>query len=232
MLIHDIAASTRLSAVRTPTQATNMNASFDALPPLQEHSSSKPCMEDAPQLWGSPADMHTEIKFQFALLAETSDRLQELPNTDQIEWLVCKRASEDSCDFYQRDAIVASVNLQTPRFGLHNLLGIIVVGSTGTFDAFQRRWNAALPSVTIRFMHVPEFDPLAILSAALECMAGDLTHHRRHSGRAALDLACYRREFDRLQANFRRLEEYVARQSLQVASEIFEYPPDPIVAAN
>lgn len=209
-----------------------MNASLDPTPPLQKHSRAKPCMEGAPQLPDLPADMRNEIEFQFAVLAETSDHMQELPHPDRIEWLFCKRAGEDSCDFYQHDAIVASVNLETPRFDLHNLLGIIVVGSTGAFETFQQRWNAALPSSAIRFMHVPEFDPLAILSAALECLAGDLTQHRRHSGRAALDLACYRREFDRLQASFRRLEEYVARQSLQVASEIFEYPPDPVAVAN
>jgi hypothetical protein len=76
------------------------------------------------------------------------------------------------------------------------------------------------------FKRVPKFDPEAILSAALECMADDLARQRCHSGRAALELASYRHEFDRLQSSFTRLEAHIGRQTLLGATEIFEYPAD------
>jgi Family of unknown function (DUF6212) len=169
-----------------------------------------------------------EGKFQFAILIEPFGRIDGLSDTATIEWLSCKHASGSVYEFYKDNSIVASLNLEKARFELHNLLGIIVVGTADVFDAIKSAWSQRLPSLTIAFRLVPTFDPAAIVVAALECMSADLMVQRQHSGRAVLDLANYRRVFERLQRSFTRLEEHVGRQSLLGAMEIFEYPPDTV----
>jgi hypothetical protein len=172
-----------------------------------------------------------ETKFQLAILAEDA-RMDGLGNTAPVEWLFCKQTGEDIFDFYHGDAAVSSLNLADARFDLPNLLGIIVVGSAEEFDAIKSRWNSALPSAEMKFRRISRWNSSDILYAALECIAETLSFERRQSGRAALELATYRREFDRLQHSFSRLEEYVGRQSFPQAIEIFEYPPDSVSATE
>jgi hypothetical protein len=167
-----------------------------------------------------------EIKFQIAILAEAPDRIEGLSDLASIEWLLCRQTGDHSFDFYKGDAIVSSIKLENARFGLQNLLGIIVVGTADEFESVKSRLSSALPSVEMNFRRIPKWDSKDILCVALECIADDLTLQRRHSGRAALELATYRREFDRLQHSFSRLEQYIGRQSFQRVTEIFEYPAD------
>lgn len=169
-----------------------------------------------------------QTKFQFAILAEPSDRIDGLIDIGSIEWLRCKRSGEYGFEFYQGEVLVASINLEKARFDLHNLLGIIVKGSADAFDSIRSAWTSKVPSLAISFKRISNLDGAAILRAAVECMADDLTLQRWHSGRAALELATYRREFDRLQSSFSRLEGYISRQSLERATEIFEYPPNSV----
>lgn len=166
-----------------------------------------------------------EIKFQLAILAETHDGMDGLSDTSSIEWLRCKYAGGWSFDFYKNDAIVSSVNLENACFELQHLLGIIVVGGSDAFEVIRGKWSSALPSTQITFLRVSEWDSNAILSAAIECIALDLKLHQSQSGRAALELSTYRREFDRLQRTFSRLEEYVGSQSIRPSTPVFEYPP-------
>lgn len=173
-----------------------------------------------------------ENKFQLAILAEAPDRADWLSDTARVEWLFCKQTGDSIFEFYKRDVVVSSVNLENSRFDLPNLLGIIVVGPDDAFQAIKSRWSSTLPSVAMTFRRIPKWDSMDILCASLECFADDLRLHRRHSGRAALELATYRREFDRLQHSFSRLEEYVGRHSFQRATEIFEYPPDSLAATE
>jgi hypothetical protein len=173
-----------------------------------------------------------ETKFQLAILAEQPDRMEGLSDIAPIEWLFCKQTGDYLFDFYKGDVIVSSINLENARFDLQNLLGIIVAGSADAFEAIKNSWNSRLPSVGVAFRRIPQCDSKAILCAAIECIADDLTLHRRQSGLAALELATYRREFERLQHCFSRLEEYVGRQSFQRPTEIFEYPPGLVTATE
>lgn len=167
-----------------------------------------------------------DTKFQLAILAEGPDGLEGLSDTASIEWLFCKQTGNQLFDFYKDHAMVSAVNLENARFDLQNLVGIIVVGSIEKYEAVQSEWRTRLPSASVTFRQASKNEHGAILCAAVECIAAALTSQRRHSGRAALELATYRREFERLQRNFTRVEEYVGRQSFQRPNEIFEYPPD------
>jgi Family of unknown function (DUF6212) len=167
-----------------------------------------------------------KIKFQIAVLTETHDEMDGLKDVDSIEWLRAKQTGECSFDFYKDDSILSSINLETGYFDLQLLLGIVVVGSAEAFEAIASAWNFRLPAMSIGFRRVPAWDPKAILSAGIECITDDLALQRRHSGTASLELATYRREFDRLQRCYTRLEEYVSRQSFPAATEVFEYSPD------
>lgn len=171
------------------------------------------------------------IKFQIAILAEAPDGMEELSDMAPVEWLFCKKTGS-SFDFYKGNAIASSINLENACFDLQNLLGIIVVGSTEAFATIQSNWTSKLPSLGIAFRRTSRWDSNAILCAAVECMADVLTLQRSHSGRAALDLATYRREFERLQHSFSRLEEYIGHRSFQRPTEIFEYPPDTATATE
>jgi hypothetical protein len=165
-----------------------------------------------------------ETKFQLAILAETHDGMDGLSDISSIDWLRCKRVGDWSFDFYKDDAIVSSLNLENACLDLQDLLGIIVVGGTDAFEGIRDKWSSGLPASQIAFWRVPEWDSKAILGAAIECIAEDLRLHRSRSGRAALELSTYRREFDRLQRTFSRLEEYVGSQSIRPSTAVFEYP--------
>lgn len=166
----------------------------------------------------------SESIFQIAILAEPSNRFADLIQAQGIEWLRCAQTGKDTFEFYKEDALLASVNLSRPHFNLSSLTGIIVVCQPDRLDAVTNAWRSGLPSFPVGFRSIPVFEPAAVLRAALECMAEELSLQRRHSGRAALELAGYRREFERLQNCFTRLEAYTARHSLQNTAEIFDYP--------
>jgi hypothetical protein len=171
-------------------------------------------------------------KFQLAILGGASDPMDGLSDTVPMEWLCCKQTGDHLFVFCKGDVVISSVNLENARFDLPNLLGIIVVGTADAFEAIRSRWSSALPSVDMTFRRIPEWNCQEVLCAALECIADNLALQRRHSGRAALELATYRREFDRLQHSFSRLEEYIGRQFLQRATEIFEYPIDSVAVTG
>jgi hypothetical protein len=173
-----------------------------------------------------------DTKFQLAIAGGAPDRMDGLSDISPIEWLCCTQTSDHLFVFRKGDVVVSSVNLEKARLDLPNLLGIIVVGTADAFESIKSRWSSALPSVDMTFKRIPEWDSKDVLCAALECLANNLTLQRRHSGRAALELATYRREFDRLQHSFSRLEEYIGRQSFQRATEIFEYPIDSVTVAE
>jgi hypothetical protein len=173
-----------------------------------------------------------EANFQIAILAQPSDRVDELADLGPLEWLFCKRAGDHFFEFYSHDELVSSVDLQNPRFDLQNLVGIVVVGDADEFEAITNKWTSKLPSLGLTIRRIPKYDSKALLCAAIECIASQLALQRSHCGRAALALANYRQEFERLQRCFSRLEGYVGRQSSPRPTEIFEYPPDAAVATE
>jgi hypothetical protein len=173
-----------------------------------------------------------ETKFQVAILAEIPNHIGSLTDTDSIEWLYCKQSGDSLFDFYKGSAIISSINLDKGGLDLPNLLGMVLVGGVESCEAIKRNWSSRLPAAGLAFRQIPEAETKAILGAALECLADVLTLHRCHSGRAILELAAYRREFERLQHNFVRLEEFVGRRCFERPTEIFEYAPDSVSVAE
>ncbi len=174
----------------------------------------------------------SETTFQIAVLIQSPDELKALPGAGGIEWMYCKQSRDYSFEFYKGEEMVSSFDLEDWRLDLPNLLGIIVVGPADLFETIRYQWISKLPAAGVAFKHIPEFDEKAILSSAIECFAENLQSQRSHAGRAALDLAAYRSEFERLQHSFSRLEEHVTRQTFQRAAEIFEYPPTSATASG
>lgn len=62
------------------------------------------------------------------------------------------------------------------------------------------------------------------MAAAMTSLADSLAQQRHLAGQAALDLAGYRREFDRLQMSFARLEAYVSEHFPEKLHVVFECP--------
>jgi hypothetical protein len=170
--------------------------------------------------------LQPKTRFQIAILADTQDRSDDLAEMASIDWLSCRQEGSSTLDFYREDEVISSLDLDNARLCLEYLLGIVVVGSADKFEDFKSKWNSALPSAGIALKAVPAWDPDAILRAAIDCITENLTLQRYQSGRAALELATYRREFDRLQYNFARLEQYIGSHSFRAANEIFEYTPE------
>jgi hypothetical protein len=133
-------------------------------------------------------------------------------------------------EFCNADGLVSEIDLENPIFDLPLLLGVIVSGDADAFVAVEESWKSALPSTGVSFRRVPEWNSNDFLYAAIECLAHHLAVQQRFAGRASLDLAVYRGEFDRVQRSFSRLEEYVGRHSFQRPIEIFEYSPDVVSA--
>jgi hypothetical protein len=149
-----------------------------------------------------------------------------LSGAASLEWLRAKRTGKSAFAFFRGEEKFYEVDLETGYFDLSYLLGMVVVGDADTFAEVNSIWNAKLASSGLSFRRVQEWNTQSILCAAMECLTECLAEQREHSGRTALQLAVYRREFDRLQGCFTRLEEYVASQPLQRMTEVFSYPPD------
>lgn len=173
-----------------------------------------------------------ETSFQIAILADSPDRLDGLNDISSIEWLYCKRIGVSSFEFYRGERMIDSVDLEKPRFGLSGLLGILVEGPAETLESIETQWTSRLPSVDIFFRRFVTATPESIVGEALAGVADGLSVQRRFAGGLALELATYRREFDRLQHCFASLEEYVANRSLPKQTEIFEYPPSSMTTSD
>jgi len=151
------------------------------------------------------------------------ERLRDLASLD---WLQCQQTGDNLFVFYKDGVLASSVNLAQAGFDLPDLLGFILVGSADRLETIKTRWCSMLPEMGLAFRCIPEYNREAVWGAAIECMAENLALQRVHSGRTALQLVSYRREFERLQQNFMRLEEYVGWQAPQPALELLDYPAD------
>ena len=165
-----------------------------------------------------------EIRYRIAVLIDELDQLPALTEPKSVEWLLCNRIDESVFAFFRGDSMVARVDLESPSLDLQNLVGLIVVGGISTFDAVRSKWESSLPSLKLAIRRASKCDNSSIYHEAMQCIAEELTLQRSHSGRTALQLSAYRKEFDRLQTAFSRLEQYIAKHSLERTAEIFEYP--------
>ena len=166
----------------------------------------------------------SDSRFQLAVVSPVDVPLEELPGLGHIEWLICKRKGDHCLEFCNSRVTVASLDFDKARFDLPNLLAVFVIGTEAECRALQDRWTACFPNVTVDFHCLAEFEANSLATAAIACLAGHLARQRTLSGRAALDLAVYRREFERLQRSFGSLEHYVGEYSLQKLRILFEYP--------
>lgn len=163
------------------------------------------------------------IRFQIALLEGAA--APGIPaDSAAIEWLICRRSGPHTLEFRCHDMTLGVLDFRSPRFELPNLIGIIVPGEESESRALQERWAECFPAVELDFIALPRPDVTLILRAALDAVGKKLLSQRAFSGRAALDLAVYRREFERLQRAFSRLEEFVSRRALEAPAVLFEYP--------
>jgi len=173
-----------------------------------------------------------ETSFQIAILAGSPDRLKGLNDVASIDWLYCRQVGASSFHFYRGEQRIASVDLEQPRFSLSGLLGILVEGSADKLEAIETQWRTSLPSLDIFFRRIAAPDRETILAEGLAGMANDLAAQRRFAGGLALELATYRREFDRLQRCFASLEEHIASRSYPQHTEVFEYPPSSMTTGH
>lgn len=173
-----------------------------------------------------------EIRHRIAVLVNEVDRLPALSEVPSVQWLLCKQIGQSVFAFYQNETMVGRIDLDSPKMDLQHLAGLIVVGANDAFEAVKSKWESSLPSLGLAIRRVSKCDNSSICGEALQCIAGELTLQRRHSGRTALELATYRREFDRLQTSFARLEQYIEKHFLQKTSEIFEYPVETLSPAQ
>jgi Family of unknown function (DUF6212) len=164
----------------------------------------------------------SDNRLQIAVLAPETLALP-VPGLEGIEWLRCRRSGEQQLEFHRDGAPLAVLDFEHARFDLPNLLAIIVVGVADECATLRASWVACFPALELGFACIPELTPEALASTALACLADELVRQRLSSGRAALDLAVYRAEFERLQHSFSRLEEFVSQHSLQEPRVLFEY---------
>ncbi len=165
-------------------------------------------------------------KFQLAIYFEGQEDIDGLDCASVVEWLRLNRVERGSYEFLKNGTIISKIRLANGAFDLPFLLGVIVVGAAESLKAIGDDWRSQLLSAAQVFRQVPEWNKTAILAAAVEILSQTLMLERTTTGRAALDLANYRQEYDRLQRCFVGLEEYLGSQSMISPKEIFEYPPD------
>ena len=162
-------------------------------------------------------------RFQIALLEGAA--APEIPaDSAVIEWLICRRSGPHALEFRRHDLTLGVLDFRAPRFDLPDLIGIMVPGEESESRALQERWAECFPAVELDFIALPRPDTTLMLQAALDAVGRKLLSQRAFSGRAALDLAVYRREFERLQRSFSRLEEFVSQYTLEAPLVLFEYP--------
>ena len=171
------------------------------------------------------ANPKSGVRLQIAILADPSDRKGKLPEVAGIEWL-SSRKTASTLEISSNDRQVSSVNLEDPRFDLPFLIGIIAAGGDDLYEVLKAVWETRLPTSGVALRRIATWNAATIVAVALEIAAEALAAQRVRSGRAALDLATYRREFDRLQRDFSLLERYVGSQTFRAPTEIFEYSPE------
>lgn len=164
-----------------------------------------------------------ERKFQIAVLLPDAALPAATGTLEGIEWLLCRKRGADRLEFLKDGTPIAWLDFRRPRFDLPGLLAIFVIGDEAECRTLQHRWNECFPAVGLGFRYLPELSPQTLADGTVTCLAAELTRERNLSGRAAIDLAVYRQEFERLQRSFARLEEYVSRHSLREPLVLFEY---------
>jgi hypothetical protein len=174
----------------------------------------------------------SEIGFQLAVYTGETLTPDALVPGDGIDWLNCRNKGGDGLEFARNGKTVACVDFQHARFDLPDLLAIIVVGTEEECAVLKGRWVASFPIVGLEFKAIPRLTAGSLSRAAVEVLAAHLRQQRRLSGQAALDLAAYRGEFERLQLNFSRLEEFVGPHQWHQPVILFDYPPAPVATQD
>ena len=172
------------------------------------------------------------MKFQIAVLADGMAALDLPDELSAVEWLTCGSDGAHAIEFRKNGVTLSVVDFRRARFDLPSLIAIIVPAAQSQSKALQVRWTECFPAVELDFISVASFESAVLLRAALDAMGNRLLSQRSLTGRAALDLAVYRREFERLQHSFSRLEEFVSQHASEGPVVLFEYPALARVSGN
>jgi hypothetical protein len=163
----------------------------------------------------------SETGFQIAVAggARAADAAPPLPG---VEWLEC-RVDAAAITFVRDGSVVARIDIERPKFELPRLLGLIVVADAELYARLADFWGKQFAAAALKLILIPQSSAEALTSAAVAVLSSQLGEQLTASGEAALALAQYRGEFDRLQHSFARLEEFVAAHSLHNPRLLFEY---------
>lgn len=165
-----------------------------------------------------------DTTFKIAVLDNDPAALAAAGKLPGIEWLACRRSGETQLEFVHADGGTSKLDFEQARFDLPDVIALVVVGDADRCRDLSARWKRSFPAVDLEFVALPALDAQSLANAAVGCLARTLARQREFSGRAALDLAVYRREFERLQHSFSALEDYVSRNSLHRPLVLFDYP--------
>lgn len=158
---------------------------------------------------------------QIALLDAPAEILVDLAAVSGIDWLDCRSEAPGRYVFQRQGAVLSILDFARPVFDLPDLIAIFGWSDRAGFDRLLLDWRAVLPALP---MAITWIEVGAILPQALTEACAQLVQARAYAGRLAFDLAAYRRDFERMQRSFARLERYVSEAGLGAVREVFAIP--------
>jgi hypothetical protein len=161
---------------------------------------------------------------QIALIGAGIDDLVALEGARSVDWLACRPQSGQQYDFLRGGEKILTLDMSRPVCGLPDLIAVFGVSGTANLAGLQSAWQASDMPLDVAFESIEDGDPNTILSRALYHVGRVMSVQMRHAGRMALELATYRREFERMQHSFAALEGYVAALDLIRPRDVFDYP--------
>ncbi len=161
---------------------------------------------------------------QIALVGETAQDFEAVAQADGIDWLICSHETDLRYRFTRDGRTLLKLDLEAPVFDLPDLVAILGVSDRVSFQRLEAAWLASLPTVAVALEWIEDPDPVVIVRRALHHLSRTLSERSAYAGRMAIELANYRREFERMQHCFVALEDYVTANVPQHLRVVFNYP--------
>jgi hypothetical protein len=162
---------------------------------------------------------------QFALFGASAQDLVALAEVGAVAWLTCRHDRDQVYEFASAGQTVLWLDLARPVFDLPDLVAILGLSDRDGLDRLAASWQGSGLPGTVVLEWIGATGAQAILPRALYHVARMLAAERGHAGRMALELATYRREFERMQHDFTGLEAYVTATEAARVRDVFDYPP-------
>ena len=161
---------------------------------------------------------------QIALFGAGVQAIAALADVGAVEWLACRHDADQRYEFASAGQTVLWLDFAKPVFALPDLVAIFGLSDRDGLDLLASAWRGSRLPATVILEWIGNPDPNAILPRALHHVARTLSAQRGHAGRLALELATYRREFERMQHDFTALEAYVTATEPARVRDVFDYP--------